>query len=251
MKQVYAIYFSPTYTSKKSATTIAEVVQKEYQEIDLITTESIHEFKKEDFVVFGFPVYGGRMYHGAIEKLKLCKGHNTPCVLSVTYGNRHYDDALLELYNITKELGFICIGAAALIGEHTYGSIQEGRPNALDVKEDQRFALQVVNKIKQHDFSSVALPGHYPYQEGGNGGHFIPQTNANCNQCMLCVKACPMQAIASDCKTIDPKTCISCFRCLKFCPKHAKNMDHDVAYQIFAKEFSKKLKEPRKNEYFI
>ncbi len=37
----------------------------------------------------------------------------------------------------------------------------------------------------------------------------------------------------------------------KICPAHAKNMDNDKSYQEFAEAFSKKLEEPKKNDYFI
>ena len=64
-------------------------------------------FSRHDIVVFGFPVYAGRILPEALDRLNSFHGNHTPCVITVTYGNRHYDDALLELFNNIKERGFI------------------------------------------------------------------------------------------------------------------------------------------------
>ena len=148
--RTYAIYFSPTYTSKKSAVSIARGLEGELSEIDLTLEETIPEmtFSRHDIVVFGFPVYGGRILHEALERLKSFRGDHTSCVITVTYGNRHYDDALLELFNTVKEQGFIPIAGAALVGEHTYGQIQVGRPNRDDLYRDELFGSLVRLKIK-------------------------------------------------------------------------------------------------------
>lgn len=68
------------------------------------------------------------------------KGSGTPCIVTVTYGNRHYDDALLEMEDIVREAGFVPFAAAALVAQHTYGEIQVGRPSAADLAEDRAFA---------------------------------------------------------------------------------------------------------------
>lgn len=101
----YAIYFSPTYTSKKSAVSIARGLEGELTEIDLTLKDAIPEilFSRHDIVVFGFPVYAGRILPEALDRLSSFRGDHTPCVITVTYGNRHYDDALLELFDNIKE----------------------------------------------------------------------------------------------------------------------------------------------------
>lgn len=249
----YAIYFSPTYTSKKSAVSIARGLEGELTEIDLTLEKAIPKmtFSRHDVVVFGFPVYSGRILHEALNRLKIFKGDHTSCVITVTYGNRHYDDALLELFNIVKEKGFIPIAGAALIGEHTYGHIQVGRPNRDDLYRDELFGSLVRLKLRDDNFSFVSVPGKYPYREGGMGGIYRPETNELCNQCGICVNMCPVDAISkNNCKTISDK-CIACFRCIRICPMHAKNMDNNKKYQEFAEVFSEKLAVPKENEYFI
>ena len=249
--KTYAVYFSPTGTSQKSAVSIARGIEGTLEEIDItnLPIES-RAFSRQNLVVFGVPVYGGRIPKEAIWRLKKFAGDHTPCVITVTYGNRDFDDSLLELFNLVNKQGFIPIAAAALVGQHTYGEIQVGRPDHQDEYQDGLFGSLVRLKMNKDDLTFVSVPGHYPYRPGGNAGKFRPLTNDKCNHCGLCVKKCPVQAIdKDDCCTI-ADNCLSCFRCIRICPNQAKNMD-EPNYQAFADEFSKKLSQRKENEYFV
>lgn len=252
-----AIYFSPTFTSKKGAVAIGKALADDgcITEIDVTRYDRVIEktqFDRKDLVVFGAAVYGGRLYRGCKERFRKFSGNQTPCVITVTYGNRHYDDALLELFDLVKEQGFVPVAGAALIGQHTYGEIQVGRPDEDDLKEDREFAAKVKEKLVLGEILET-VPGNRPYikgEEGGKGGNFRPLTAETCMSCGLCVKECPEGAIAEDCRTIDGNRCIACFRCIRICPVQAKNMNV-APYLEFAEMFTKKLSEPRKNEYFL
>ncbi|MCI1958937.1 MAG: 4Fe-4S binding protein [Clostridia bacterium] len=252
---VYSVYFSPTGTSKKGAETIAKVFSPDFKAIDITKFDSMPKdmsFKKDDLVVFGAPVYSGRIYKGASERLKKFKGDSTICIISVTYGNRAFDDALIELSDIVSENGFIPVAGAALVAQHTYGEIQVGRPDDNDVKEDTDFAEKVKSKIENGKTEKISVPGNRPYikgDQGGKGGSFRPLTNDNCIQCGLCVDNCPEGAIAPDCRTISDK-CIACFRCIRNCPMGAKYID-TPEYLGFAESFTKKLSKKLENQYFI
>lgn len=247
---VTAVYFSPTDTSRKGVCAIAKTLDGTSNEIDLTCHGENAKFGSNDVVVFGAPVYGGRLFKGFVERLSGIQGDKTPCVITVTYGNRDYDDALLEMHDLVIANGFVPIAAAALIGQHTYGSIQVGRPNKDDLDEDVLFAEKIVNKLKSGDFSIPDIPGNRPYREGGNGGSFIPLTNDNCVNCGNCVAECPMQAIGADNRTIKTDKCIACFRCIRRCPVSAKHIDIP-AYNEFAAMFTEKLKAPKSNIYFL
>lgn len=252
------VYFSPTDTSKKSSVSIIEALAagKEYKEVDLTAysareTEAI--FSANDFVVFGLPVYNGRIPKVAAQRLNKIRGQQTPCIITVTYGNRNYDDALLELSDLVQANGFVPQSAAALVGQHTFGEIQVGRPNESDVKKNQQFVkefLELTEKNPSTDSAKLSIKGNRPYMDGGDGAGFRPQTADTCNKCGLCVSNCPMGAIDSDCKTIDSERCISCFRCIRCCPSQSKNMN-DSNYIAFATDFSKQLAVGRENEYFL
>lgn len=253
---IAAIYFSPTDTSRKGAEAIAKALgDGEFLSIDVTRFDAEPErteFGPEDAVVFGAPVYGGRLYRGCRERFRRFCGDGTPCIVTVTYGNRDYDDALLELFDLAREQGFVPAAAAALVGQHTYGSIQVGRPDASDLAQDREFAEKAAAGVRAKK-ALETVPGSRPYvkgDEGGRGGNFRPLTSDACTGCGLCVRECPEGAIGADCRTVDPDRCIACFRCIRRCPVGAKNMDVP-AYREFAENFTQKLSARRENEYFL
>ena len=141
ISSVKLVYFSPTGTTKKVLQGIARGLCVESIEHVALTmpdadTKPIDNFTNE-LVVIGAPVYGGRLPNDAVARLKRLKARNTPAVVVVVYGNREYEDALLELSNLSKELGFIPISAGAFIGEHSFSTgdmpIAEGRPDTKDI----------------------------------------------------------------------------------------------------------------------
>lgn len=251
---VYAAYFSATDTSRKGAAAIAGVFDSNINELDMTIWNrqpDKTEFDENDLVVFGAPVYSGRIYQGASDRFSRLHGRNTPCIITVTYGNRDYDDALLELFDLVTKQGFLPFAAAALIGQHTYGEIEVGRPTAEDLREDTDFAQKASGKLAAEGPSLVCVPGNQPYRQGGNGGHFCPLTSRECISCGLCAQMCPEGALSdSNYSSIDTAKCISCFRCIRICPAKAKNMN-TVEYNSFAEEFSVRLSQPRRNEYFV
>ncbi|TJX13737.1 4Fe-4S dicluster domain-containing protein [Tissierella creatinini] len=246
---ITSIYFSPTENTKRSVESIAEVIEGNKEQIDITVDLEPKErlFSDKDLVIFGAPVYAGRIPSVSKERFMKFKGSKTPCLIVVTYGNRHYDDALLELSDLAEELGFVVKGAAALIGRHTYGEIQTNRPSEEDFLENHRFATRAIAELMNN--KELKIPGNQPYKDGISGGRFHPLTSDSCIECGICVKECPVQAIDKDFRTINGN-CISCFSCIRKCPKNAKNMDTEE-YQSFAKEFSKELNKRRENEYFF
>ena len=167
---IAAIYFSPTDTSRKGAEAIAKALgDGEFLSIDVTRFDAEPErteFGPEDAVVFGAPVYGGRLYRGCRERFRRFRGNGTPCIVTVTYGNRDYDDALLELFDLAREQGFVPAAAAALVGQHTYGSIQVGRPDASDLAQDREFAEKAAAGVMPIflplKLSSPVYGGHLP-----------------------------------------------------------------------------------------
>lgn len=246
---VYAAVFSPTGTSRKGAWEMASALGEAVL-VDVTCAPAAETtFTADDLVVFGVPVYGGRVFQGALERLSPLRGQDTPCIVTVTYGNRDFDDALLELTDFCREHGFVPFAGAALIGEHTYGTIQVGRPNQDDLLQDRAFALEAWDDFTA-GWDNFSPTGNRPYKEGGKGGSFIPSTKESCVHCGLCRRQCPMGAIQEDCVTIDGEKCISCFRCVKSCPVQAKGC-FTPEYENFAAAFSERLKDPKENRYFL
>ncbi len=258
--KVTAVYFSPTGNTKKSVEAMAAALSDNYEVLDLTAFENksiVHEFGRDEFVIFGMPVYAGRIPMVATPRLDGLTGNGTPCILVATYGNRHYDDALAEMEDIAKAHGFVVKGAAALIGRHTYGEIQVERPAADDLAACAEFAKKVVERSMRNDGVEILdaaisvvpmIPGNRPYRDGIPGGSYKPLTSDACVGCGVCKEGCPVAAIGDD-FLVNSEICIACFRCIRNCPVGAKNMDTE-AYQTFAKGFTEKLAARRENEFF-
>lgn len=246
---LYTVFFSPTGNTQKSVKAMAEAIAPTYGVYDCTCCKETGDvevtFQKDDFVIIGGPVYGGRIPQAAMERLEKFKGNQTPCILVASYGNRHYDDALLELRDMAVRNGFVVKGGAAVIGRHTFGEIQMDRPNAEDLAQMADFAIKAYEKEEE----VKSIPGNPSYREGGKGGKFRPETTKECVKCGLCKKNCPVGAINDDFSVSDEK-CISCFRCIRNCPVKAKVMTSE-SYLQFAEDFTKKLSVRRENEYYL
>ena len=77
------------------------------------------EFTPSDLVIFGTPVYAGRVPNVLLPYLRTISGHNACAVPVVLYGNRNFDDALIELRELLVAGALLPIAAGAFIGEHS------------------------------------------------------------------------------------------------------------------------------------
>ena len=99
IKQITGVYFSPTGNTKTAVELIAAQLSSQQSLLDLTGPgkRPDYHFLENEAVIIGVPVYGGRVPAVAAERLKKLHGRKTAAVLVVTYGNRAYEDALLEL----------------------------------------------------------------------------------------------------------------------------------------------------------
>lgn len=253
LNKVTTVFFSPTGGSKRSANAVARGTGLPAREVDLTIRRfnpTEVRFPADELAVLAAPVYCGRLPEGAVERFRRVHGDNTPCIVLVTYGNRNYDDALIELFDLAKEQGFVPVAAAALVARHTYGRVQLGRPDVQDMAEDEAFGAAVARRLENEGVVPLeTVPGNRPYRDGTNPRPFIPQTGPGCTMCQVCVHRCPEGAIDPvHPARVDGTKCISCFRCIRFCPEAAKRMD-TPAYTEFAMAFSERLAVPRENLY--
>lgn len=161
----YRLFFSPTGGTARATELVCGAMETPFVAVDLTLPAARgqhHWFAADDLVVFGLPVYGGRLPQvpGLFDGLR---GENTPAVLCACYGNRHYDDMLLEWKTEMEKRGFICIAAAAIVIPHVYsGVLGHGRPDEADLPAIREFARAVMNK---KDRTSVTVPGSFPYKK--------------------------------------------------------------------------------------
>lgn len=248
------VYFSPTGSTKRVLRLIADQLQLETAEYDLTpyaARDTTMQFGADEFVLFGFPVYGGRVPETFTERLGGITGSGTPCTLVGTYGNREYHDALLELRNITKAGGFVPIGAAAIVTEHSViREVAAGRPDERDIAFLKEFGDALKRKLEsvviEEARTELMVPGNEPYMK-----HIhlpmAPDVSPNCTACGLCAKQCPVGAISTENPRItDQHACIGCMRCVRLCPKGARNLARGKYYlgQRFLAKARKVRKEP-------
>ena len=70
--------------------------------------KSAKAFEKEDLVVFGTPVYAGRVPNKILPWVQQgFTGDRTPVVPVVVFGNRNFDDALMELKQELEKMDFL------------------------------------------------------------------------------------------------------------------------------------------------
>lgn len=247
------LVFSPTGTSKKSAAAVARGLGCPVEILDLTVPGAAapRAFGPDEVVVLGTPCYSGRVPQLAMSRLAGFTGDHTPCIVTVTFGNRHFDDALAELCDFCQNSGFVPVAGAAMVAQHTFGQIAVGRPTAEDEADDTAFGQKVAQALETGIVDRTGIiPGNRPYKDGGSGGKFRPSTLDTCVSCGLCRKNCPAGAIGDDNRTIDNEKCLSCFRCIALCPKKAKAM-RDPGYDAFCVKFNEMLAQRQENRYFL
>ena len=280
-KKIRAMYFSGTGTTAKITTRIAYEMWSEMKsavgddaegisfekEADInfspkMAREKEYAFDENDIVVFGVPVIAGRVPNVLLKFLDTLKGGGAMAIPVVLYGNRNFDDALIELRNILEDKGFYTVAAAAFIGEHSFSkTLAAGRPDFEDMKVANQFAKDVADKIlwiiRDSEENGVELystleamgpvevegcdPIRPYYQPRDRHGEHInilkvkPKLYEDkCIKCGMCAAVCPMGSISKDDPGIVEGICIKCCGCVKKCPVEALYYD-DPGY-IYHKE---------------
>lgn len=157
IRKITAIYFSPCGNAEKIAKTIADRigallnVPVVYDDFTLPQSRvDVRQFDTEEAVVFCVPVYAGRIPNKILPAVQsLFKGNKTIAIPVVTFGNRSYDNGLKELCFELDKNGFLTIGAAAVVAEHSFSNkLAPGRPDGEDVEQIISFSNEMVHKLK-------------------------------------------------------------------------------------------------------
>jgi ferredoxin len=239
LASVRLIYFSPTHTTRRILEGIAHGMPGvPIDHLDLtppVTRTQELATLPEALAIIGAPVYSGRIPIEAVHRLRRLKGNGALAVPVVVYGNRAYEDALLELRDLAQELGFTPVAAAAFVGEHSFSNgatpIAHGRPDPDDLQHAAEFGKRVREKLETLSTCEclplLCVPGNAPYKERRAPSQIPPvRQEALCVKCGKCVTVCPTAAITmGDTVFTDPSVCIICCACIKRCPTGARTIE--------------------------
>lgn len=243
------IIFSPTGGTERVARIISGRWNRNTVMIDLCDAKTDFSkcmIDKEDRVLVAMPSFGGRAPAVAIERLKKIAGNCAKCTLVCVYGNRAYEDTLVEMEDAAKESGFRVVAAVAAVAEHSImPQYAAGRPDASDKKQLEQFAEQIAGKEE----ALGIIPGNRPYKKAGGAG-LVPKPTKDCVKCGLCAENCPVQAIDPAGFTAESKKCIACMRCIKQCPHHARKINGAMV-SIAAMAIKKACSVRKENELIL
>lgn len=259
ISDIHLVYFSATYTTRKVVREMARIIGGNVVEHDVtcgLPDSEVSLCGDGDLLIAGAPVYAGRVPARVVDALNMFSGSGTPAVVVCVYGNRDYDDALVELQDTVESRGFKTVAAAAFIGRHCiFPQVAAGRPDAGDMRKVGDFADKCVRLLA--DTADVAaLPalsvkGNRPYKQGGASVFSPAGDAAKCVGCNTCVRLCPVGAIPADSPcTTDGDRCIACGRCVVVCPHGARAFGGDM-YAGFAAKFVPAFSARREPETFF
>ena len=237
ISKIKLVYYSPTGTGKRTVEAIRKGMGIDYDVIDLTPPDAefkSHALANDELAIISAPVYSGRIPAVAAKRIKTVKGDGTPAVLVAVYGNRAFDDALIELKDIIEELGFKAVAGSAFIGQHSFDSeetpIATGRPDSGDISKAMDFGAKVMEKIKgMGEIPDLEVPGNRPYRKGGGGDPRSPETDPDsCILCGMCARVCPTGCVeVTDIVETHKEKCTACTACVQNCPTGARHWEHE------------------------
>ena len=253
MQNTNLVYFSASGTTKTVATILADSLGAAKTEFDLLRNrpEQPVILGADTPAVFAVPVFSGRIPSICIDILKQFKGEQTPAIAVVVYGNREYDDALLELTDILKANDFVVVAAAAFVAQHSiFPAVGEGRPDQKDRDAIKEFGQKCKASLEAFTGAeTVAVKGNAPYLTP-SAIPLRPAGSSKCTACGTCAALCPTEAISTATPRKSDKTrCISCTACVAACPEKARRFS-GFLYSFAGKAFTKQNSLRREPEYF-
>ncbi len=242
---IKGLYFSGTGTTERIVRTLAEELgghlgaPVRFHDFTVPQArEAQQSFGAAELAVVGVPVYAGRVPNVLLPYLKeKLRGNGAPAIPVVLFGNRNFDDGLIELRDLLEAAGMRTVAGAAFVGEHAFSrTLAAGRPDGQDLAQLRAFAAAAADKIGALTGlpevpvavrgESPVRPYYTPRDRNGNPVNILkvkPLTDPEkCDQCGLCAALCPMGSIDPADAAHILGICIKCCACVKKCPTGAK-----------------------------
>lgn len=241
----HILHFSPTggveQVARLAGEELAAALEMEAAFYDLASLDyRLPDLAPGDMTLLASPVYGGRI-PALIGKRLLnlrdtAAGLEIPAVALVVYGNRAFEDALLELADLATACGLLVMGGMSAVAEHSMcRSVAAGRPDEADAEDLRRLSRRLAEHLRGAPVPAPRLPGQRPYRHWA-ALPVTPTASVSCTACGKCAAACPAQAIdpARPQETLRGR-CILCMRCVKICPAHARSLPAPVLAMLAEK----------------
>lgn len=249
--KIYNIIFSPTGGTAKVASALMDG-WPEGETIDLSDAAAsfARPLEEDALALVSMPSFGGLAPQLALDRLACIQANGAKCALVAVYGNRAYEDTLIQMADIAQQAGFQVIAAVSAVAEHSIvRAYAAGRPDGKDRSELGEFGARILQKAEAGDISPVEVPGNRPYKKAGSA--FVPKGSSACVSCGLCAKKCPAGAIdAAHPRATNKDACIGCMRCVSACPQQARKLN-PLMVKVAATALKKACADPKANELFI
>lgn len=277
-RNIHTICFSPTGGTlavvERIADTLAARLNYQKQSFNYTlapSREMLPAIAPDDIVVWGTPVYAGRIPNKTLDFVKAAlKGNGNPTILVATFGGRNFDDCLAEMQAIAINGGLRPVAAAAVVCRHVFSkSLAAGRPDNDDLLEIAHFA-ELVDIDRE---CTPSLPGsphpsayYTPLKSDGTPALFLkakPSVDTSrCTLCGRCSTVCPTDCIKltpDDAHHDDslphfslqfPGICIKCHACILNCPQQALAIDHPD-FLSHVEMLESNFSSPSRNQFFL
>lgn len=205
--------FSPTGQSRACALAVAQATKQEFVELDV--THFIQRKKPlalvDTTLIVAYPVYGGRVPRLFAEYIRdqvTCT--NCKALVIASFGNRAFEDALVEMEDLLLAKGVPLIGAASIGCQHSYtAKVGSKRPDIEDFYLLDRLAVYLNGETK-----TVHPPGDRPYKRDmpiADPPYMPTLKNKGGKIHSQCYAVCPTGSLAKG----DPSLCIHCCACIQ------------------------------------
>ena len=248
VNSVQCFYFSPTGSTRQIVETIARGTGLPASApISITTPQDRDAFSGQfegDLLIVGVPVYAGRFPALILPPLGKVDGTGRWALPVAVCGNVRMGSCLAELCAILKRQGFTIPAAGNFVAQHSFACedfpIGTGRPDQEDLSQAAEFGRRVAEKIAHDPEEITCVYGRSLYIRMYVSGSTEPTGFASmgerhratirvskhntqlCDDCGLCVEACPTGCIDPDSYLIEDETCIRCFACTSVCAPGAK-----------------------------
>ncbi len=248
---LFTFYFSPTGGTLRASKLLVKELALPNTMYDLSSPIEEVQIAQEDLALFVLPSFAGRCPQLALEHLQRVKGNKTKAIIVTTFGNRAFDDTLLELKDTVESLDFIPVAALALVTQHSiFPMFGTGRPDKHDELWLKIAAGQIRAKLET-DKQDLKVPGKRPYKTLTPNPLKPIVDQEKCTKCGLCASTCPTLAIdRPNPNTTNWAICISCMRCLAICPTKARYLDSERYNDVYTR-LRTALKEPKEDLLFL